>query len=330
MARHECANLRIGLGPDSTPAADIADEVRIFGGEPAKCDWSHTVERQERFNRILQGGELRIHGSTMYVGRVLPSTKFGRISPIVSADTEMWDASYMDESEQVTPLQEVLLKTISMSGKTREHFDTLYRTKMGKTGKPIYDIMRGVSKRPQPDTLRAIAQVMGLESEKLVRIVYGQNLTTIASEPDQPVMHAVDGGETVEIVKLDLAFSMGLGANVDDYVEEERVSFDLGYVRSFTRTAPDMLRIAQGVGDSMHPTLNSADLVWIDTTQRTLNQADRIWAVSINGAAAIKRLRPVNEGRILVVSDNPAVDNYEVGSEELRIGGRVIRFARDV
>lgn len=266
----------------------------------------------------------------MYVGSVLPSSGNSRNSPIVPANAQMWDAPYMDEPEQVTPLQEVLLKTISMSGKTREHFDTLYRTKMGKTGKPIYDIMRGVSKRPQPDTLRAIAQVMGLESERLVRVVYGQNLTTTAPEPEQPVIRAADGGDTVEIVKLDLAFSMGAGANVDDYVEEERVSFDLGYVRSFTRTAPDMLRIAKGVGDSMHPTLNSADLVWIDTTQRTLNQADRIWAVSINGAAAIKRLRPVAEGRILVVSDNPAVDNYEVNPDELRIGGRVIRFARDL
>jgi len=266
----------------------------------------------------------------MYVGSVLLSSEKGRNAPIIHADPEMWDASYMTDEPTATPLQEILLRTISMSGKTREHFDTLYRTKMGKTGKPIYDIMRGVSKRPQPDTLRAIAQVMGMESEKLVRIVYGQPLVVSASVADQPVTHAADGGDTVEIIKLDLAFSMGAGANVDDYVEEERVAFDLGYVRSFTRTAPEMLRIAAGVGDSMHPTLNSADLVWIDTTQRTLNQADRIWAVSINGAAAIKRLRPVKEGRILVVSDNPSVDNYEVDPGELRIGGRVIRFSRDL
>ncbi len=266
----------------------------------------------------------------MYVGSILPSSMNGRNAPIIHADPEMWDASYMTDEPTATPLQEILLRTISMSGKTREHFDTLYRTKMGKTGKPIYDIMRGVSKRPQPDTLRAIAQVMGMESEKLVRIVYGQPLVVSASVADQPVTHAADGGDTVEIIKLDLAFSMGAGANVDDYVAEERVAFDLGYVRSFTRTAPEMLRIAAGVGDSMHPTLNSADLVWIDTTQRTLNQADRIWAVSINGAAAIKRLRPVKEGRILVVSDNPSVDNYEVDPGELRIGGRVIRFSRDL
>jgi phage repressor protein C with HTH and peptisase S24 domain len=80
----------------------------------------------------------------------------------------------------------------------------------------------------------------------------------------------------------------------------------------------------------MFPTLNSNDLVWIDSTQTNLNQQDRVWAVSINGAAAIKRLRSLKEGRVLVISDNPAIDNYDVGRDEIMIGGRVIRFARDL
>ncbi len=143
-------------------------------------------------------------------------------------------------------------------------------------------------------------------------------------------MRSPDVGEIVEITKLDLSLPMGPGATVDDYIEEEPVLFDLGYVRGFTRTPPQRLRIARGVGDSMFPTLNSNDLVWIDSTQTNLNQQDRVWAVSINGAAAIKRLRSLKEGRVLVISDNPAIDNYEVGADEIRIGGRVIRFSRDL
>lgn len=151
-----------------------------------------------------------------------------------------------------------------------------------------------------------------------------------AIEPDQPTMRSPDAGEVVEITKLDLSLPMGPGATVDDYIEEEPILFDLGYVRGFTRTPPHRLRIARGVGDSMFPTLNSNDLVWIDSTQTNLNQQDRVWAVSINGAAAIKRLRSLKEGRVLVISDNPAIDNYDVGRDEIMIGGRVIRFARDL
>jgi phage repressor protein C with HTH and peptisase S24 domain len=93
-----------------------------------------------------------------------------------------------------------------------------------------------------------------------------------AVEAEQPKMHTADGGEIVEIIQLDLSLPMGPGATVDDYIEEEPVSFDLGYVRGFTRTPPHRLRIARGVGDSMFPTLNSNDLVWIDSTQTNLNQ----------------------------------------------------------
>lgn len=151
-----------------------------------------------------------------------------------------------------------------------------------------------------------------------------------AREPDQPPSRDASAGETVSIIQLDLSLPMGPGATVEDYIEEEPRIFDLAYIRGFTRTPAHRLRLARGIGDSMYPTLQGSDQVWIDSTQRQLNQSDRIWAVSINGGAAIKRLRPMKGGRVLVISDNATVDNYEVGHDELLIGGRVIRLARDV
>lgn len=156
--------------------------------------------------------------------------------------------------------------------------------------------------------------------------------TAMRLAPGSDVCVAVsrDAGEAVQITQLDLSLPMGQGATVDDYIEEEIRLFDLAYIRSFTRTPPERLRIARGVGDSMFPTLLSNDLVWIDSTQRQLNQADRVWAVSINGMAAIKRLRRLKEGKVLVVSDNKTVGDYEVDEEDILIGGRVIRFSRDI
>lgn len=149
--------------------------------------------------------------------------------------------------------------------------------------------------------------------------------------PDQPMARSVDGGEVALIPRLDLSLPMGPGATVDDYVEEEPVAFDLGYLRTFTRTPPHRLRLAAGAGDSMFPTLVPNDLVWIDTTQNQLLHADRIYAASINGGAAIKRLRPVAGGeRVLVISDNKTIEPYEVDANDVVIWGRVIRFARDL
>jgi phage repressor protein C with HTH and peptisase S24 domain len=149
--------------------------------------------------------------------------------------------------------------------------------------------------------------------------------------PDLPSTHSLGSGETGAVTKLDLRLPMGPGATVDDYVEEEPIEFDLAYIRSFSRSPLSRLRIAEGVGDSMFPTLVSSDLVWIDTTQNQLLHSDRIYAASINGGAAIKRLRPIDGGkRVLIISDNKMVDSYEVDAQDIVIWGRVIRFARDL
>lgn len=152
-----------------------------------------------------------------------------------------------------------------------------------------------------------------------------------ARPAEQQPTYQVDGGEVAELGRLDLSLPMGPGASVDDYVEEEPVLFDLGYLRVFTRTPASRLKLARGVGDSMSPTILPNDEVLIDTTQNTLLHSDRVYAASINGGAAIKRLRPIEGGkRILVISDNKTIDPYPVDASEVRIWGRVIRFARDL
>lgn len=154
--------------------------------------------------------------------------------------------------------------------------------------------------------------------------------TSIIVAPDIPPTRLAGEDEVVELTRVDLSFSMGPGTEVDDYVEETPVRFDLAFIRQITRTPPDRLRLARGIGDSMFPTLLSSDNVMIDTTQRTLNLGDRIYAISLYGAAAIKRLRPIGPNRVLVVSDNPAVADQEIDAEDLVIAGRIIWFARDL
>lgn len=147
-------------------------------------------------------------------------------------------------------------------------------------------------------------------------------------QPRLPAPPAND--DTVEIIQLDLSLSMGPGTLIDDYVEGTAVRFDLAFIRAITRSASDRLRLVKGIGDSMYPTLNGGDVIMIDTTQRSLVRQDGVYWVSIYGAAGIKRLRTVGPQRILVVSDNPTIDNYEVDAEDVRIEGRAIWFARDL
>jgi phage repressor protein C with HTH and peptisase S24 domain len=120
---------------------------------------------------------------------------------------------------------------------------------------------------------------------------------------------------------LDLSLAMGNGTNIDDHIEVDTVEFDRGFLRSITPSSPNMLRLVSGVGDSMFPTLIDTDMMFIDVGQRVLNMQDRIWGISLYGAGALKRLRAIGQGKVLVISDNPAVDNQEVDAEDITIAG---------
>jgi phage repressor protein C with HTH and peptisase S24 domain len=197
--------------------------------------------------------------------------------------------------------------------------------KMNTSPQQIERLEKG-SRSLRQDWIDRAAEAFGVDAAAIISPVPdGEGLYA-----DQAPTRPAERGEMVTIAQLDLSFSMGPGTDIDHYVEEMPVSFDLDYLRTFTRTAPAKLRLAHGVGESMHPTLLSNDSVWNDTTQRQLSQQDRLWAISLFGAAAIKRLRAIGENRVLVMSDNPHVSDQEVDADSLLIAGRVVRIERDV
>ena len=88
--------------------------------------------------------------------------------------------------------------------------------------------------------------------------------------------------------------------------------------------------IADGLGDSMAPTIGSNDQMLIDRSIDTLRVADQIWAFSFGGVGMVKRLRPRPDGSIAILSDNPAVPEDRAVDDELFLIGRVVAIVRKV
>lgn len=150
----------------------------------------------------------------------------------------------------------------------------------------------------------------------------------IDKAPDRLPTRSASLGETVEITVLDLSVSMGPGAEIEDFVESEPVQFDLGQLRSITRTHSDRLRMIQGIGNSMEPVLRTGDRILVDINDRALSRLDGYYWITLHGAHGLKRLRPAKAGRILIVSENPQHEPIEVDAEDVTIEGRAIWFAR--
>lgn len=135
------------------------------------------------------------------------------------------------------------------------------------------------------------------------------------------------GGDLAPVREIDLSYGMG-ATYLDVPVTEEVHHFPRAWLRRYTRSSPDKLFFAQGIGDSMEPTLHDSDLLLIDTEQRLLNSADRIWVVSYADCGMIKRLRAVPGGGVEVMSDKKEVPSFTAYDGELEIIGRVVAVQR--
>lgn len=153
-----------------------------------------------------------------------------------------------------------------------------------------------------------------------------------AHDTQSPFKHdpADADDRTLEIPVIDLAYGMG-GTYLDDVDTNVRSEpFPLSFIRRYTKAKAEDLVIADGLGDSMAPTIGSNDQMLIDRSIDTLRVADQIWAFSFGGVGMVKRLRPRPDGSIAILSDNPAVPEDRAVDDELFLIGRVVAIVRKV
>jgi len=134
--------------------------------------------------------------------------------------------------------------------------------------------------------------------------------------------------DLVEVKELDLSYGMGGGSYLDLPVKATSRKFSRTWLRMFTDAPPGRLFFAAGAGDSMMPTILDADIVMIDTTESQVRMADKIWAIAYGEIGMIKRLRPMPDGSVKILSDNPSVRPETAYDGELTIVGRVVAVIR--
>jgi len=145
-----------------------------------------------------------------------------------------------------------------------------------------------------------------------------------------PIPKPANDDDTADIVALDLSLSMGPGTLIEEFVEGEPVKISLRFIQGITRTPTDRLRLVRGIGDSMEPTLRTGDDILVDLNERQLSRTHGVYWIDHLGTHGIKRLRPASRGKVLIMSDNPNVPDFEADAADIRIEGRVIWFAREL
>lgn len=131
----------------------------------------------------------------------------------------------------------------------------------------------------------------------------------------------------VPVPEIDLRYGMG-ATELEVPVTTTVRHFSRDWIRQYTVASPEHLYFAQGIGDSMAPTILDSDLLLIDASETTLRLADKIWACAYGNSGMVKRLRQMADGSVKIMSDNQNVRDEIAYDGELHVLGRVAAIVR--
>lgn len=197
---------------------------------------------------------------------------------------------------------------------------------LDEIGKSQADLARALGITPDKVS-KAMGGVRRFTADEVLAIRAMMEAGCIGTEDED----ALARSDLIYVRQVDISYSMGDGAIVDDYPDAGLIPFNLSFIRSATRSNIDHLFIATGQGDSMEPTLLRSDLLMIDTSQNRVAFNDQIWALSYAGCGMVKRLRRqrgADGDELVIMSDNPVIQDQTVLLEDVHIIGKLVWVGR--
>ncbi len=138
-----------------------------------------------------------------------------------------------------------------------------------------------------------------------------------------------DMSQVMMIRQIDLRFGAG-ATYLDQHVEENLGAFPRFWVRQFTDAPAEMLVWTRTKGNSMAPTINDGEPILIDMREKSIDDGDLIWAFAYGETGMVKRLRPLPDGSVEILSDNQNVPPARAVDGELHLVGRVVAVMKRI
>lgn len=134
----------------------------------------------------------------------------------------------------------------------------------------------------------------------------------------------------VEVAGIDLNFGLGAAFMDQEIVEHqaEKLHFPQSWLRQITSSPANQLYWTRGIGNSMEPAISDGDVILIDRSKIGSTFGDLYWAIAYGQTGMIKRLRPMPDGSVKILSDNQSVPPEIAYDGELHIFGRVVAVVK--
>ena len=167
---------------------------------------------------------------------------------------------------------------------------------------------------PKSGRLKKISKVLGVSQSWLL----GESETAESGIAD----------ESFKVVMLDNSGSMGAGdADLNDDVIAGEIVLSKGFIDRLHPVKIATLRLIHAYGDSMSPTLNSGDILLVDTAAHEV-KIDGIYVLRAHERLFVKRVRQRIDGHFEISSDNPTHKTVDIlnGDNNVDVIGRVVYY----
>ena len=190
-------------------------------------------------------------------------------------------------------------------------------------GKAIGRSQPTISKWENSDNLR-------YEYAKIIADYFKIPVYEVTGEsPEDYISNFSEDVVSIDILDVRACFGSGIENFQANVIGKQMMS--LPALREFTAVSPENIKIMRVEGESMKPTINPNDMVWVDISY-TSPDSDGIYLLCIGEKLAIKRIqiKPF-ENSVIVKSDNPEYSAFTFNNyKDVAVLGKVIYHMQKV
>ena len=172
----------------------------------------------------------------------------------------------------------------------------------------ISNVLSGTTKKPR--NLVELATALGVSPIWLQTGEGEINSNLVALIPE----NEIDDDDTIIFDVLDVKASAGFGAGGDVMEVIHQIKFNsTHYFELFRGMNPNNISIISVKGDSMSPTFENGDLLFVDTSIDTYD-GDGVYVFTFDNFIFVKRIQKTGR-HFTIISDNKFYDPWELDGE---------------
>lgn len=195
----------------------------------------------------------------------------------------------------------------------------------GKSGTYLHKFINFDSpKRLDEDVRKKLALILGVDEQELTdRPILPAHMTGISMVAEK-IGSLFTNKDDVVIDMIDATACCGDG--IDNLPEKVcgHWKLPLAEFKSLASGNPNNIKMLRVQGDSMQPTINEGDFVWVDVSNNFVG-SDGIYLIRMATGLAVKRLQ-AGLSNVVIKSDNPTYSDITAEVGELKIIGKVVHI----